>query len=690
MNDRCFKHFLLKGACAALLLCVGASLLPAQTEGQTITTLDEIVVTASRTEESRREVSSNVTVINEGDIKASTASTVADILIEQGFNAVQYQDTAGVQIRGYGNMSMQTEYENAILILVNGRRTGNANAALAGLANVERIEIIRGPSAVQYGSSAMGGVVNIITRRGSGDVAAGLELGLGSNSLKSQKFSISGAGKGLDFSLGVTNYERDDLTLKDQIRWYHTNIDNNSMLNADIGYSFNSNHRVGFNYNFGDVKSELGSGNGGVRNADGIMITTPDSSYTKYQKHLNNTGFSYEGNTPDKAFNWSAQYSFGNYDQDNINPVTGNNSYSSYLDTRFFNVQGEYNGSLVSAAVGLDNYKYSSDADHLPSSGEWYMRDTGVYATGKLRLFEEKLIFSAGLRYDSYANDNNLLDDAGDGNTSVSVGAAYLPQRWVKLRVNYAEGFKMPSPTQMAGDGAIYYLPNLDILPEKNKTFEFGGDIDWNYVNASVTWFHSDWENKIANLSVPERYSECSGGWGCYQAQNLKSSTLAGLEGAFSYDVVKAFGFDAGLEPFVSFTLLHTRKNNDTERYITTCASCGGVKIDTLPNTPDWMVSYGVKYAHPRLKINARLNANYYGSMWKSDYSGAYNGYFDQPTGTIFNLSAEKELVQLGEHGGALTLRTEIKNLFDSGNEIHWGYPGVGRNFYAGLRYNFN
>ena len=684
-NRFVFKRFLWKGAFAALLLSGGASLLSAQT----VATLDEVVVTASRTEESRREISSNVTVINKEDIAASTASTVADILIEQGFNAVEYQDTAGVQIRGFGNMSMQTEYENTILILVNGRRTGNANAALAGLANIERIEIIRGPSAVQYGSSAMGGVINIITKRGSENITANFEVGLGSDSLKREKFSVNGARKGLDFSLGVTNYERGDLTMKDQIRWYHTNVGNNSMLNADLGYSFNQAHRVGFNYNFGDVKSELGSGNGGVRGPSGIQITTPASSYTKYQKHLNNTGFSYEGNTPDKEFNWSAQYSFGNYDQDNINPVTGNNSYASYLDTRFLNVQGGYNGSLVSASVGLDNYKYSSDPEHLPSSGEWSMHDTGVYATGRLRLLAEKLIFSAGMRYDSYTNDNSLLDNAGNSDTNVSVGVSYLPQRWVKLRANYAGGFKMPSPTQLAGDGGIYYLPNLELLPEKNKTFEFGGDINWNYLNTSVTWFHSDWENKIANLSVPDRYGDCSGGWGCYQAQNLKSSTLAGLESTLGFDIARTLGSDTGLEPFVSFTWLHTRKNNDTTQHITTCAVCGGDKIDTLPNTPEWMVSYGVKYAHPRLKLNARLNANYYGTMWKRDYSGAYNGYFEQPTDTVFNLSAEKELARFQDKFGSLHLRAEIKNLFDGANEIHWGYPGSGRNFYVGLRYGF-
>jgi len=79
-----FKHFLLKGASAALLSCCGVFLLSAQT----IATLDEVVVTATRAEESRREVTSNITVIGEEEIAASTASTLTDLMAQQGFYIV--------------------------------------------------------------------------------------------------------------------------------------------------------------------------------------------------------------------------------------------------------------------------------------------------------------------------------------------------------------------------------------------------------------------------------------------------------------------------------------------------------------------------------------------------------------------------------------------------------------------------
>ena len=139
------------------LMAAGAGVAAPPLWAQTVSTLDTVVVTANRVQEAKREVSSNITIIDSDDIKASTATTVADLVVQQGFNVVTTGDTSNVQIRGFGNLSMTTEYENTVLVLLNGRRTGNSNLAVAGLANVERVEIIRGPAAVQYGSNALGG-----------------------------------------------------------------------------------------------------------------------------------------------------------------------------------------------------------------------------------------------------------------------------------------------------------------------------------------------------------------------------------------------------------------------------------------------------------------------------------------------------------------------------------------------------
>ncbi|MGC4080690.1 MAG: TonB-dependent receptor [Vicinamibacterales bacterium] len=151
---------------------------------------------------------------------------------------------------------------------------------------------------------------------------------------------------------------------------------------------------------------------------------------------------------------------------------------------------GGYTRERLSASFGLDDYSYNSN----PSS--WSMKDTGVYRTGKLRLAADRVIVSGGVRVDAYNNQSTVLADAKDNHVGGSVGVAFLPDAGIKLRANYAEGFKVPSPQQVAGDGAVYYLPNLALEPENSKTFEFGADVDRNHVNAAVTWFHAGLEQQ--------------------------------------------------------------------------------------------------------------------------------------------------------------------------------------------------
>ena len=156
------------------------------------------------------------------------------------------------------------------------------------------------------------------------------------------------------------------------------------------------------------------------------------------------------------------------------------------------------------------------------------------------------------------------------------------------------------------------------------------------------------------------------------------------------WDVGKAFKQNYSLTPYASFTYLTTRKNKDPGQFI----AHHGAGNKTLPNTPEWMVNYGVDYAHPGWKIKSRLNANYYGKTLTRDWSGTVSmppgdSYFARPSGTVVNWSLEKELVDFSDRYGRLTLRTEINNLFDGKNEMYWDYPGPGRSFYVGLRYDF-
>ena len=663
------NHFVVKALCAVLLLLGGVLPLPAQATEQQAVTLDEVVITASRTEESTREISSNITVINERDIEGSTASTLADLVEQNGFFVVTTGDTTNVQIRGFGNLSMTTEAENTVLILVNGRRIGNSNLAMMGLSNVKQVEIIRGPAAVQYGSSALGGVINIITGKGTSTPYVSAEAGFGSDALHREKFSFGGAGKGFDFALGITNYGSGDVTTSGGRRWYHSEIGHNTLLNADLGYTIADNHRAGINFNYSNVGSKLSSGNSGIRP---YSDNTPDAPYAQHHKNNHNLALNYAGHTDDKSFDWSASFSFGRDERE-----------YSYIDTvknRVFNAQVGYTAELVSLSVGVDNLEYKSmDTPYRPTST---MDDTGVYFTGKLRLLDERFILSAGGRYDAYTNDSDEMSSKSDNNFGGSVGASFLPVQWLKLRVNYAEGFKMPSPGQVGASGT-WYVPNPALKPEKSKTIEFGADVSANNISGSLTYFHSDWENKIVAL-----YNMSAGK---YQYQNLKASTLAGIEGALRFDISQALGQNYNIAPYAGFTWLGTRENKDESRFFTYQGSLNR----TMPNTPEWMASYGLDYSHPGYKFKARLSANRYGTVLTQDWSvvdyvTVFSApYIERPAGTVVNLSIEKELVSFRDKS-ALSLRGEFDNLFDGKNEMYWGYPGAGRSFYVALRYSFN
>ena len=664
-----FKLFY-KIVSAAIILAGGATLLPAQV----IATLDEVVVTASRAEESRREITSNVTVIGEEDIAASTASTLADLAAEHGLQVYTQGDSSSVYIRGFGSGSLSSEIENSVLTLINGRRVGNANLALVGLANVERIEIIRGPSAVQYGPAAMGGVINIITKQGRGTDTpyVSAEAGIGSDAMHREKVAFGGAAGGFDFALGLTNYGRDDVTVENGQRWYNTKIGHNTLLNTDLGYTIVDNHRIGINFNYGSIDSKFP--NGGFR-----QNNDPDVPPAEYTKNNRNIDFNYTGQTIGKAFDWRASYSFGSDDQEN--PTWG---YTATTENRMFNAQAGYTADIFTLSAGADYLRYKS-LPYTWQPDENIKQDTGVYFTGKLRFFDEHLIFSAGGRYDSYSSKGGSLPEQDYSNLGGSVGAAYLPAEWLKLRANYAEGFRVPSSSQMSGDGNIT-APNPDLQPEKSKTVEFGADINWNFIDAGLTYFHSNWDNKIlwvGAAGLPEPFTS--------QNQNLNASTLAGLESSFRMDIGKAFVRDYSFTPYAEFTILGTRRNEDENQFIV----YQGDTIDILPNTPKWMVSYGLDYNNPALKLKTRISASRYGEVYTQDWSivdwvAVFSApWIERPAGTVVNLSAEKELARLGDSGGAISLRAEINNLFDGKNEVYWDYPGAGRGFYVGLRYGF-
>ncbi len=202
-------------SCATVLLVFMFFALPVPIfawEGSNSITMEEVVVTAGRVKEKKKEITTNITIINAEEIKSSSAKDLGELLTEKAIGHSHRYPGAlnSVGIRGFRTETHGNDLEGRVLILVNGRRAGTGNTAKISTKNIERVEIIRGPASVQYGSAAMGGVINVITKQGKDKPAVFVEGTLGSFGYKERSAGGSGKYKLFDLFGSFTSNSKDD------------------------------------------------------------------------------------------------------------------------------------------------------------------------------------------------------------------------------------------------------------------------------------------------------------------------------------------------------------------------------------------------------------------------------------------------------------------------------------------------
>jgi vitamin B12 transporter len=141
--------------------------------------VESMVVTGRRTEARLSETPQKIEVVDAKDIERSVAADITDVLKKNaGIEVVQYSGVlSGIGIRGFRPETSGLNKRS--LLLIDGRPSGVTNLSTLMLDSVERIEVLKGPASAIYGASAMGGVVNVITRRSRGPLTGGARLGLG-------------------------------------------------------------------------------------------------------------------------------------------------------------------------------------------------------------------------------------------------------------------------------------------------------------------------------------------------------------------------------------------------------------------------------------------------------------------------------------------------------------------------------
>ena len=211
--------------------------------------IESMVVTGRRVETRLSETPQKIEVIDARDIERSVGSDITDVLKKNsGVDVVQYTGVlSGIGIRGFRPETSGINKRS--LLLVDGRPSGVTNLSTLLLDNVERIEVLKGPASAVYGASAMGGVVNIITRQSRGPRAGGARVSFGS--FDSSEFAGRAGGSlspRLDFDVnGSVFNQRDDIRMGNGVRRPATaykTYDGAARLGADLARSWRIDGKV--------------------------------------------------------------------------------------------------------------------------------------------------------------------------------------------------------------------------------------------------------------------------------------------------------------------------------------------------------------------------------------------------------------------------------------------------------------
>jgi vitamin B12 transporter len=384
-----------------------------------------------------------------------------------------------------------------------------------------------------------------------------------------------------------------------------------------------------------------------------------------YAEHsIKNFDLSYTGKTSGDEMEWLFKY----YQTKREYDTFGSSHYFQNTDQQGIQAQLSSDLKFIRLTGGVDWVSY--DIEDSYTAGDNTYDNPAAFLLAKSKLLNDKLILSAGLRFDKY--DIEAVDGrkVSDDNLTPSIGAIYKIAGGFSVRANYAEAFKMPSADQLfmfndySAWGFGIWSGNANLRPEKSKTYEIGMDYTRGTLSAGLTYYTTKFEDKIGYAYLPEQ--------NLTQYQNIKGAELSGIEGSFNVDIGDFFDWIWEVKPYASFSYFITYKDEENN-------------VD-LKYNPELSASYGIRVSNPDLGLISSLNIAYFNEQGITDYEGT--GASMLPSYKMADFSISKELLSFNQRGRML-LKGNISNLFNSTYAPVQGYFAPGRTFNLGLRYQY-
>ncbi len=609
-------------------------------------TLEPVVVTGTRIETPAEQVGASVTIV-EGEVFDTRHYPTVDEAL---------RNVPGVEIRRSGafgkttSISVRGATPNQVQVLVDGVRFKSPTLGLGELADVapdmiERIEVIRGPQSTIYGADAIGGVVHIITKRGSGPPTAYASQEVGNNDTYRTRTGLSGSWREFDYALGFYHLESSG-------RFINDGVDQNA-ASARFGVALpwgNTRLGVAVRYNKTDTGLPI------------EFVGNPSPNVPKL----------FDPNTRQESETYTATVDL------RTRPVTwweGVLRLSRYENNQAFIDPADPFGCLPvtfgppcdfpgrfkvsrNEVEGLSHFhigKWSTSTFGV----EWREEDANVQGTSAFSphtetvsgffqqtfRFFDRLFMSAGVRVD----DNSVFGIA----TTERGSLAYLVKEWgTRLHGSAGSGFRAPTFNDLFFPG----FSNPTLLPEESFSWDAGVDQRlWsNRIRLGLTYFYSKFTNQIfCCLPLP--------GPPFATTANIGRSRSAGIE--FTSEVVILDNLVAA----VTYTY------TDTENLLTD---------RPLPREPRHRWAGLITWEPiPRLSVFTELNIvtrqfETLGNVYSS-------GYVRVDVGGTWRLLERYGVLK------ALDLTARIQNATDEGYVEVQGFPALGIQALVGLRATF-
>ena len=466
---------------------------------------EEIVITATRIETASREVGSSITVITNQQIEERQNTTVLEVL--RTVPAVDVVRSGGPG--GQTSVFIRGAKSEHTLVLIDGIEmndpiTPGRSYDFANLTtdNIERIEIIRGPQSTLYGSDAIGGVINIITKRGKGKPRGFMSAEGGSFNTFTEKAGVSGGNQWANYSLGISRWDTDGISAANEKDGNHEKDGyENTSISTRLGVTPAENLDTDFILRYINAKADIDN-SGGVGGDDPNNKADSEQLFLRTQARLS-------------LFNdlWEQKLGFSltDLDRDYRNDTDADHpsdlDRSSY-DGKILKFDWQHNLYLHETntlTLGVENEeekgksKYYSESAWGPYSSnfkEKTARTTGYYLQDQVKLWDSWFT-TLGVRLDDHSKFGS--------ETTYRITSAYLVrQTGTKLKGTYGTGFKAPSLYQLYSHP--YGDQNLD--PEESTGWDIGVEqslFDKKLI-LGVTYFSNEFDELIEFESGTSKY----------------------------------------------------------------------------------------------------------------------------------------------------------------------------------------